>query len=366
MEKSIIVFTGGGSGGHVVPALTVIESLKNNKNIIINYIGSENGIERELVTHEKIKYFAIKTGKLRRYFSVENLTDLVLLFIGLIQSILFFARLPTSNVIVVSMGGFVAVPVVFAARIMGVNIIIHEQTSRVGLANKLCGFVAKKILLSFEKSRQYFAARKVNVVGYPLRSSVFLPMSEQIIVAGINISEKIRNRPLLLATGGGNGSAVINNIIKKNFHWLSERYIIVHQVGRNFIQEYSELKNDWYFPVPFLGEEIIEIMKASKVIISRAGAGTVCELMALRKVSIFVPLKIAQKNEQFFNAMEANEKLRSFVIVEDDVEKTDWTSTIIAVENSNQGDFETKLLGKNPRELIHQEILHMLGLNERI
>jgi UDP-N-acetylglucosamine--N-acetylmuramyl-(pentapeptide) pyrophosphoryl-undecaprenol N-acetylglucosamine transferase len=356
MEKRTIIFTGGGSGGHVMPAITLIDSLKNNKNYQLKYIGSYNGIEKDLVALTGVEYLPISTGKLRRYIDWQNVTDIFRIIKGFFQALTFFLGHKRFNAVVVSMGGFVAVPVVFAAKLRGLRVIIHEQTSRVGLANRLCGFVANRILISFEKSRTFFPARKCNLVGYPLRDSIFRPVADSIMLENIDIKKLANERPLLLATGGGNGSLVINNIIKENFKWLNQHYLIVHQVGKNFLKEYQAYQNPWYFPVAFLGEEIIELMKISKVTISRAGAGTVSELIALRKISVFIPLKIAQKNEQYYNAMEAKEKIGSVVVSEDDVHQSDWSCIFTSVEKANSEEYKVRELGKNPREYIIAEI----------
>ncbi|WP_164848466.1 UDP-N-acetylglucosamine--N-acetylmuramyl-(pentapeptide) pyrophosphoryl-undecaprenol N-acetylglucosamine transferase [Halobacteriovorax sp. HLS] len=310
-----IVFTGGGSGGHVMPAITLIKKLKESGNWDISYIGGKNGIERSLISEFDIPYKAIFTGKLRRYFSFENFLDLFKVGLGFLQSFFSFISMP-SNTLVFATGGFVCVPVVIAAKLTGKKVFIHEQTSRVGLANKICSKFADTIFVSFEESIEFFPRYRTKVSGYPLRDECYNTHIETKEIQGFPL---ISDKPLLFVTGGGNGSLLLNNLIKSDLEELNSRFRIIHQVGKNFIEEFLPFKSEDYLPVAFVGSEMIDIMKSSEIVISRSGAGTVCELLALKKRSIYIPLKIAQKNEQFHNAMEAHRKLGSLVISEDEL-----------------------------------------------
>lgn len=317
-----IIFCGGGSGGHVMPALTLIEEIKNIYPATqISYIGSYQGIERSLVVAKGIPYRAIHTGKIRRYFSIQNFIDLFKVGMGLIQS-LGYLLFESRDTIIFSTGGFVSVPVVIAAWMTGKKVYVHEQTARLGLANQIASRFATKFFISFEESRKFLPAEKVIYSGYPIRNSFFKPLSSKIVVDGIDLSAM--QKPLLFVTGGGNGSHLMNQLVKDHLAKWSKDYYILHQVGKNQLGEFEGLRSDSYLPVAFLGDEMIDIMKKARVIISRAGAGTVCELLALGKKSVFIPLKIAQKNEQYHNAMEAHRKLGSIVIGEDEVLQTNW------------------------------------------
>lgn len=332
-----VIFTGGGSGGHVMPAITLIKELLEDESITISYIGGRDSIEKSLVSDFNIKYFPIFTGKLRRYFSVENFIDIFKIILGTIQSFVFLL-FKSRRTLIFSTGGFVSVPVVVAAKLTGKRIFIHEQTSRVGLANKICSKFADKVFVSFEESLKYFPKNKTILSGYPIRRECFLEDLSTDSFMGISL--KNTERPILFITGGGNGSLLLNNLVKNELNYLEENYIIIHQVGKRYIEEFSKLKSKSYIPVAFVGKEIIDIMKSSLVIISRAGAGTVCELMALNKRSIFIPLKIAQKNEQYHNAMEAHKKIGSLVISEDELENLN-IKTILTTFNE-QKDLDSK------------------------
>jgi len=331
MKKNII-FTGGGSGGHLMPAISLILKLEKINDFNISYIGGRNGIERKEINKLGIKYYPVFTGKLRRYLSVENFIDLFKVFIGLIQSVIILSFYKSKNTLIFSTGGFVSVPVVIAGWIIRKKIFIHEQTSRVGLANKICSRFATKIFVSFSDSLQFFPKGKTILSGNPLREEVYKTSVLKIIIDGIVINDI--KRPVLFVTGGGNGALILNELIKRNLMELEKKYFIVHQVGKKFIDEYRLLKSENYLPVEFV-DQIIDLFKIAEVIISRAGAGTVCELISLRKKSIFVPLKIAQKNEQYHNAMAAQKELGSIVLNEDDLLRIDLIGMLDEVKKSN-------------------------------
>jgi UDP-N-acetylglucosamine--N-acetylmuramyl-(pentapeptide) pyrophosphoryl-undecaprenol N-acetylglucosamine transferase len=309
-----LIFTGGGSGGHVMPALTVIKKINTNKDYKIHYIGGIRSIERELVADYELHYHPIHTGKLRRYISIENFKDTMNVFLGLIDSFKVLWHFKSKETLVFSTGGFVCVPVVIAAKLQGKKVFIHEQTSRVGLANKICSLFADKVFISFEDSFKYFNPKKTFLSGYPLREECYSDSIKPVIINGRNLNNEIK--PILFVTGGGNGAQLINKLIEKNFKLLTDRFLIIHQTGKAFIKEYSQLKHPDYIPMAFVGTEMIDLFKLATVTVSRSGAGTVCELMAVGKKSIYIPLKIAQKNEQFFNALEAHKKLGSVIIEE--------------------------------------------------
>jgi UDP-N-acetylglucosamine--N-acetylmuramyl-(pentapeptide) pyrophosphoryl-undecaprenol N-acetylglucosamine transferase len=318
MQPAPIVFTGGGSGGHVMPALTLIDELQRRGGFDIAYVGSHTGIEREVVTRRGLPYTPIATGKLRRYLSVENLTDIGRVAWGTLQAFAWFLRRPRG--LVFSTGGFVSVPVVVAGRLTGQTVFVHEQTSRAGLANRLAAKFAHAVFVSFEASVPLFPAGKTEMTGYPLRAACFAPLEGPVTVAGRDLGEV--DAPVLFVTGGGNGSKLLNEWIRDHLDALQEHFFVVHQVGKAFAEEYVALDGDRYVSTAFV-DDMIGVLRTADVVVSRAGAGTVQELMALGKRSLFVPLAIAQKNEQYHNAMEAHERLGSVVVTEDQLAATD-------------------------------------------
>lgn len=332
MPKTLI-FTGGGSGGHVMPALTILKKINAKNEYAVHYIGGISSIERDLVADYGIIYHPIHTGKLRRYFSIENFKDTLKIFIGLMDAFKVLLQFKRKETLVFSTGGFVCVPVVIAAKLQGKKVFIHEQTSRVGLANKICSLFADKIFISFEDSFKYFNKKKTLYSGYPLREECYNESINPIIIAGENINTT--SKPILFITGGGNGAQLINKLILKNLDILSSRYMIIHQVGKSFINEFMTYRSQNYLPVAFIGPEMIDLLKIATVTVSRAGAGTVCELMAIGKKSIYIPLKIAQKNEQFFNALEAHKKLGSIIIEEKELNDESFLAALHEIGINN-------------------------------
>lgn len=368
MVKKVIVFTGGGSGGHVIPAITLIKNLRSDfPSVSIRYIGGINGIESQLIRNVEVPYKAIYTGKLRRYFSVENFFDIFKLLVGMVQSFLYLMKFSKKNCLIFSTGGFVSVPVVIAGFLTGKKVFIHEQTSRVGLANRISSLFADKVFISFESSKRYFKSDQVVFSGYPLRDECFQSFIKRDEICGIDIKQN--EKPILFATGGGNGSLLINNLILKNKEELQKRFTIFHQVGKNFKKDFEALNCSDYQSFDFLDEGIVDLFKASSIVISRAGAGTVSELLALKKPSLFIPLKIAQKNEQFHNAMEAKNKCGSEIIEEDVLDADTFFRSISKLENNvadrmNLADEEPGIKKKEnkAKDLIFNEIGNALKI----
>ena len=256
-----------------------------------------------------------------------------------------------SETLIFSTGGFVCVPVVIAAKLQRKKVFIHEQTSRVGLANKISSIFADKVFISFEDSFKYFNEHKTFFSGYPLREACYSDTINPIIINGrlLNNSEK----PILFVTGGGNGAQLINKLIQRNLAVLTSRYVVVHQVGKAFLSEYKNEKYDDYLPVAFIGPEMIDLFKLATATVSRSGAGTVCELLAVGKKSIYIPLKIAQKNEQFFNALDAHKKLGSIIIEEKEL--TD-ESFLVALHEIGMKNAIKKIQKQNGLDYLIHEI----------
>ncbi|MDO9183969.1 MAG: UDP-N-acetylglucosamine--N-acetylmuramyl-(pentapeptide) pyrophosphoryl-undecaprenol N-acetylglucosamine transferase [Bacteriovorax sp.] len=354
MPKTII-FTGGGSGGHVMPALTILKKINITNNYDIHYIGGINNIERELVKDYQLTYHPIHTGKLRRYLSVENFKDALNVFVGLMDAFKVLWKFKRKETLIFSTGGFVCVPVVVAAFLQRKKVFIHEQTSRVGLANKICSVFASKVFISFEESFKYFDEKKTFLSGYPLREECYSDAIKPVVINGVLLNEI--EKPILFVTGGGNGAQLINKLILNNLDVLTSRYFIVHQVGKSFIEEYSKYKKSDYFPVAFLGPEMIDLFKLATVTVSRSGAGTVSELVAVGKKSIYIPLKIAQKNEQFFNALDAHKKLGSIIIEEKEL--TD-ESFLVALHQIGMQNPMKKIQKQNGLDYLITEIQRSL------
>ncbi len=339
MKKSI-VFTGGGSGGHSVVAFALIDYFRSQGVSEISYIGSYSGIEKEMADRNEVKYYCISTGKLRRYFSIENFVDIFKFLFGIIQSFYLFITKLRSYDIVFSTGGFVSVPAAIAGRVLGKKVYLHEQTSRLGLANKIISMFAHKVFVSFESTKA-LVKKECIVSGLPIRSSL------------TDITDSINTpKPLLFVTGGGNGSQLINTLIDSYKEELLEKFVIYHQVGKKFLNEYSDSEN--YRVFGFINEELPAILNSASLIISRAGAGTVCEMMYLGKKTIFIPLKIAQRNEQYHNAMAAYKNGHALVVSEDELGCINFMDKIEEALKLNEVSRKSK---NDACEIIYDEIL---------
>lgn len=313
-----------------MPALTVVRALRESQpDIKISAIGSYKGIEAKLFQKEGLPYKAISTGKLRRYLSWENFTDLFRLARGLWQAYWFLLRFSRKDTVIFGTGGFVIVPVVLAAWLQGKKIVLHEQTSRVGLANKIASLFAKKVLITFASSKGFFPQEKTIHSGYPLRKEILAPPS---LSQYKDFPTSSDGKPLLFVTGGGNGSFLLNKVIDECREDLEKKFFIIHQCGAQFIEQFKSKESESYKVFDFINEEMVSLLNEADIVISRAGAGTVVELISLGKPSIFIPLKIAQKNEQFHNAKEAESRIGSIVIEEDGLTKESLIEAISTIE----------------------------------
>jgi UDP-N-acetylglucosamine--N-acetylmuramyl-(pentapeptide) pyrophosphoryl-undecaprenol N-acetylglucosamine transferase len=265
-----VAFTGGGSGGHTIAALSLADDFKSRGLQNIIYIGSHDGIEKELCANTSYPYYSVSTGKLRRYFSWDNFKDVLKLVRGIFQALGLLGSRRDINCIIAT-GGYVAVPVVIAGWLLRKKIYLHEQTTRIGLANRICAKFCDKIFVSFEDSKKYLPAKKAIYSGYPLRKEIYHDFLKVENFDGINLLSP--SRPILFVTGGGNGAKLINDLVLKHLDDLKSKFIIIHQVGKQFLGQFGAFKDESYHPVAFIGPEMISILKSATLIISRAGAG---------------------------------------------------------------------------------------------
>jgi UDP-N-acetylglucosamine--N-acetylmuramyl-(pentapeptide) pyrophosphoryl-undecaprenol N-acetylglucosamine transferase len=322
-----LVFTGGGSGGHTMPAIAMIEYLRsesdrNGTALEIEYIGSNRGIERTVCEKHGVSYHPISTGKLRRYFSVQNLLDVSRVIRGYFQAKRLLNRIKPD--VVVSTGGFVSVPPVVAAGRRGIKVLVHEQTIEIGLANRIASRYADIIAVTFAESLDFYPKSKAVVTGLPLRSSIFgVDRKSALEKLGFDSAG-----PVLYVTGGGLGSHIINKNFIQILGDLLEYVSIIYQSGRPAgTDDYEQLMQTIELLPPsrkkrirlfdFIGGEIADVMACTDLAVGRAGAGTVNEFMALSIPAIYIPLAIAMRNEQYKNARVA-EKAGGAVIIEED------------------------------------------------
>ena len=297
MTKKIkIMFTGGGSAGHVTPSLPLIQAFQS-LGAAIFYVGSAKGIEHSLIKPLAIPYYVITTGKLRRYWSWQNFLTPFQLIWGITQSFLLCRRLKPN--IVFSKGGFVALPVVIGAWLNRTPVVIHESDLSPGLANRLSFPFAKLICVTFPVTSQYFKNKvKVVVTGMPIRE--FLYQGDR--VKGLQFCGFMEEKPVLLVMAGGLGSAAINDSIRRLLPSLTEKFQIIHLCGKGKLDSQFE-KFPSYRQFEYLQEELADVLACADLVLSRAGATSIYELLALGKPHILLPLsRQASRGDQIENA----------------------------------------------------------------
>lgn len=289
-----IVLTGGGTAGHVSPNLALLPHLLE-KGYDVHYIGSYHGIEREMTNLPGITYHAIQSGKLRRYFDVKNFSDPFRVLAGCGQSLKLIKKLKPD--VLFSKGGFVAVPVVWAASKHQVPILCHESDITPGLANRLSTRYAKKVCTTFPECAQKLGAKGV-LTGTPLRRELFSGEKEK----GLRMAGFDGSRPVLLMMGGSQGAQAINKALRQALPELTKDFDIIHLCGKG--NEAPELQGTkGYWQAPFLREELPDALAACDLVLSRAGANAINEFQALKKPMLLVPLPLsASRGDQILNA----------------------------------------------------------------
>lgn len=291
-----ILFTGGGSAGHVIPNLPVIKQFIAN-NWQVSYIGSYTGIESEIVKKNNIDYYPISTGKLRRYFSWQNFSDPFRIFKGIIDAFVILKKVKPQ--IIFSKGGFVSVPVVLSAWCLRIPVVAHESDLTPGLANKISYPFVNKICVTFEMAKKSFKnPSKVIVTGTPIRSSLFDGEREK----GLALCQFSPDKPTVMIIGGSSGSKRFNEVVRESLDTLLGSYQLIHICGQGLMDE-SLMNVTGYKQFEFVDEELKDLYAASNVVVSRAGANSVYEVLALQKPHIFIPLPLtASRGDQIQNA----------------------------------------------------------------
>lgn len=291
-----ILFTGGGTAGHVTPNLALIDKFQQ-AGWQTAYVGSAAGIEKDLIAKKNIPYFSVASGKLRRYFSWQNFFDPLKIFVGIVQASWLCYRLKPC--IVFSKGGFVAFPTVVAAWLNRIPVVVHESDFSPGLANKISFPFATAVCVTFAEGAKFFRNKeKVKVTGTPIRDALFQGSAD----AGKAICGFTQNKPTILAFGGGQGAQAINKTLHALLPNLIEHFNIIHLCGKNKI-DHTRLTIEGYKQFEYVDEELPHLMAAADIVISRAGANSIYELLALKKPHILIPLPLkASRGDQLDNA----------------------------------------------------------------
>ena len=318
-----IILTGGGTAGHVTPNIALIPKLKE-LGYDIQYIGSYEGIEKELIEPFGIPYHGISSGKLRRYFSVQNFTDPFRVIKGFGEARKLIKDLKPD--VIFSKGGFVSVPVVLAGKKCKVPVIIHESDMTPGLANKIAIPSASKVCCNFPETLENLPKGKAALTGSPIRQDLLSGNK----IAAMDMCGFTADKPVILVIGGSLGSVIVNNAVREALPELLNHFQIIHLCGKGKTDE--SLKNTkGYCQFEYIKNELRDIFALADIVISRAGANAICELLALRKPNLLIPLSAkASRGDQILNARSFERQGFSLVIEEEELSKD---SLLQAVQN---------------------------------
>lgn len=305
------------TGTHFTPAQAVIEKLKNYPDVEIVYVGRKytqegyktNSAESQVLPRMGVKFFPVTSGRLQRSFTLYTLPSLLKIPIGFIQS--FYILLKEKPDVVLSFGGYIGVPIVVSAWLLSIPVIIHEQTLITGLANTISSHFADKVAVSFNK-KYSFSEDKVIFTGNPMRETIIHPDAKlRKEIRQIFRESKSRNLPLILVTGGNQGSHVINQALKESLESLTQRACIIHQTGDSKFRDYEELvikKEEIEHPQRYVvskwlnDNDLGSILRKADLAVSRAGVNTLLELAFFGVPALLIPLPYLYKNEQNVNA----------------------------------------------------------------
>lgn len=316
-----IILTGGGTAGHVTPNIALLPRLKE-LNYDIHYIGSYHGIEKELIEQFDIPYHGISSGKLRRYFSLKNFTDPFRIVKGLAEADKLIKTLKPD--VIFSKGGFVSVPVVMAGKRRHVPTIIHESDMTPGLANKLSIPSATKVCCNFPETLEHLPKDKAVLTGSPIRQELLSGNK----VAALDFCGFTSDKPVVLVIGGSLGSVAVNNAVRAILPELLKDFQLIHLCGKGKVDEsLKDLKG--YVQFEYVQNELKDMFALTDVIISRAGANAICEIAALRKPNLLIPLSAsASRGDQILNARSFERQGFSIVIEEKELTNDKLLSSI--------------------------------------
>ncbi|SDB61093.1 undecaprenyldiphospho-muramoylpentapeptide beta-N-acetylglucosaminyltransferase [Butyrivibrio sp. INlla16] len=323
MSKKIVL-TGGGTAGHVTPNMALIPELKE-KGYEICYIGSHTGIEKKLIADFHIPYYSISTGKLRRYFDPKNFSDPFRVMKGFVEARQLLKKIKPD--VIFSKGGFVSVPVIRAASTLGIPCILHESDMTPGLANKLSFSSAKTICCNFPETLELLPANKAVLTGTPIRKELLKGSREM----GKKICGFKDDKPVIMVTGGSLGAQSINETIRYALPRLLPHFNIVHLCGKDKMDN-LKLNMEGYKQFEYVKNEMKDIFAMADVVVSRAGANAICELAALRKPNVLVPLSAkSSRGDQIINARSFEKQGFSVVIDNEELDEDILVESIFDV-----------------------------------
>jgi len=311
-DNKRIILTGGGTAGHVTPNLALIPKLEE-LGFRIHYIGRKSGIARELVEKTDVPYYGISAGKLRRYFDLRNISDIFLVGAGFVQSFFLVRKLRPQ--VVFSKGGFVSCPLVWGAWLNRVPVITHESDLTPGLANKLSAPFAERICFSFPETELTIQSEKAVFTGIPIRDSLLMGDD----VKGREICAFTDSKPIVVVSGGSQGAESINRAVRAGLDRILTLFNLCHICGQGGLDA-TLVSRPGYKQFEYVDEELPHLLAMADLVVSRAGATTIFELLELRKPNLLIPLTIGQsRGDQILNAQSFEERGFSRVLMEEDL-----------------------------------------------
>ncbi|MCR5178715.1 MAG: undecaprenyldiphospho-muramoylpentapeptide beta-N-acetylglucosaminyltransferase [Lachnospiraceae bacterium] len=323
LSEKKLVLTGGGTAGHVTPHLALIPELKERGYDIV-YIGSYEGIEKKLISDFDVPYYGVSTGKFRRYFDPQNFSDPFRVMKGLGEAHKILRK--ERPRLIFSKGGFVSVPVVRAAAMLGIPCILHESDMTPGLANKICIPVAKKVCCNFPETMSSIPADKALLTGTPIRKELLKGDPAE----GRRICGFTNDKPVLMIIGGSSGAQAVNEVVRQALPGLLEDFNVAHICGKDKMDNLM-LTMEGYKQFEYVKDELKDLFAMADVVVSRAGANALCELLALKKPNVLIPLSLrSSRGDQILNARSFEQQGFSVVIDNDELDES------ILVEKINE------------------------------
>ncbi|TVY09595.1 undecaprenyldiphospho-muramoylpentapeptide beta-N-acetylglucosaminyltransferase [Paenibacillus cremeus] len=307
-----IVFTGGGTAGHVTPNLAIMAKLRS-QGWEMEYIGSKDGIEKEIIDHEGIPFHHISSGKLRRYFDLKNFKDPFKVLQGVVDAYRLLGTIKPH--IVFSKGGFVAVPVILASKLRGIPVISHESDLTPGLANKISMPFVSKICVTFPETLKLVHSPKAECTGLPIREQITQGKRSR----GLQLCDFHSQKPVLFIMGGSLGAQRINAAIRQSLDALLQRFQLIHICGKGHVDP-SLTSVRGYQQFEYVKDELADLLACSDVVVSRAGSTSIFEFLALRKPMLLIPLsRQASRGDQILNAESFERMGYAKVLYEEDL-----------------------------------------------
>ncbi|GLC89138.1 undecaprenyldiphospho-muramoylpentapeptide beta-N-acetylglucosaminyltransferase [Lysinibacillus piscis] len=323
MKEQTIMLTGGGTAGHVSLNQAIIPSLQQ-LGYAVHYIGSEQGIEKELIgdAFPNVPFYGIASGKLRRYFSMKNFTDPFKVVAGMMQALRIIKKVKPQ--VIFSKGGFVSVPVVMAAKLAGVPVVVHESDVTPGLANKIALPFASHIFTIFEETLKHVPQDKATCTGSIIRPALFTGNRTK----GLTLCGFTGEKPVLLVMGGSLGSVVVNDALRQNLPELLKRFSIIHLCGKGNLDQ-TLVDTVGYKQFEYVTTELPNLLHAADFVVSRAGSNSIFEFLALHKPMLLIPLS-AQKSrgDQILNAKLFQKQGFADVLIEEELTKDSFMQAI--------------------------------------